>query len=188
MPASWALTDDGSGVGRRSAVDASAIFAGCHAEPEMEAQAPCRLPAAERPRHFGPVALLLRCALQTPDLASNVATSGIGSRNVRSPGGARPSNLTGAELLRPRSHGSDHEQVQPALRCEQHPRSSRPPVAGSQVVPAGFGNGNTFPQVYDSAGSLHVRGCHRRLLSRGKGTRLRRASKEVRRFLLFRSG
>ncbi|HEU4810470.1 MAG TPA: TonB-dependent receptor, partial [Sphingomicrobium sp.] len=27
-----------------------------------------------------------------------------------------------------------------------------PPVAGSQVVPAGFGNGNTFPQVYDSLG------------------------------------
>jgi outer membrane receptor protein involved in Fe transport len=29
---------------------------------------------------------------------------------------------------------------------------SDPPVAGSQVVPAGFGNGNTFPQVYDSLG------------------------------------
>ena len=27
-----------------------------------------------------------------------------------------------------------------------------PPVAGSQAVPAGFGNGNTFPQVYDSLG------------------------------------
>jgi outer membrane receptor protein involved in Fe transport len=27
-----------------------------------------------------------------------------------------------------------------------------PPLAGGQVVPAGFGNGNTFPQVYDSLG------------------------------------
>ena len=27
-----------------------------------------------------------------------------------------------------------------------------PPVAGSQVVGAGFGNGNTYPQVYDSLG------------------------------------
>jgi outer membrane receptor protein involved in Fe transport len=27
-----------------------------------------------------------------------------------------------------------------------------PPVAGQQTVPAGFGNGNTFPQVYDSLG------------------------------------
>jgi outer membrane receptor protein involved in Fe transport len=27
-----------------------------------------------------------------------------------------------------------------------------PPVAGSQVIPAGFGNGNTFPQVYDALG------------------------------------
>ena len=27
-----------------------------------------------------------------------------------------------------------------------------PPVAGSQVVAAPFGNGNTFPQVYDSLG------------------------------------
>ena len=27
-----------------------------------------------------------------------------------------------------------------------------PPVAGQQVIPAGFGNGNTFPQVYDSLG------------------------------------
>ncbi|MBA3511924.1 TonB-dependent receptor [Sphingomonas sp.] len=27
-----------------------------------------------------------------------------------------------------------------------------PPVAGQQVVPAGFGNGNTFPQVYDALG------------------------------------
>ncbi len=27
-----------------------------------------------------------------------------------------------------------------------------PPIAGAQVVPAGFGNGNTFPQVYDSLG------------------------------------
>jgi outer membrane receptor protein involved in Fe transport len=29
---------------------------------------------------------------------------------------------------------------------------TEPPVAGSQAVPAGFGNGNTFPQVYDSLG------------------------------------
>ena len=27
-----------------------------------------------------------------------------------------------------------------------------PPVAGGQVIPAGFGNGNTFPQVYDALG------------------------------------
>jgi iron complex outermembrane recepter protein len=27
-----------------------------------------------------------------------------------------------------------------------------PPVAGQQVIPAGFGNGNTYPQVYDSLG------------------------------------
>ncbi len=27
-----------------------------------------------------------------------------------------------------------------------------PPVAGQQVVPAGFGNGNTYPQVYDALG------------------------------------
>ncbi len=27
-----------------------------------------------------------------------------------------------------------------------------PPVAGSQIIPAGFGNGNTFPQVYDALG------------------------------------
>ncbi len=27
-----------------------------------------------------------------------------------------------------------------------------PPLAGQQVVPAGFGNGNTYPQVYDSLG------------------------------------
>jgi iron complex outermembrane receptor protein len=27
-----------------------------------------------------------------------------------------------------------------------------PPVAGGQVIPAGFGNGNTYPQVYDSLG------------------------------------
>ena len=27
-----------------------------------------------------------------------------------------------------------------------------PPVGGQEVVPAGFGNGNTFPQVYDSLG------------------------------------
>ena len=24
-----------------------------------------------------------------------------------------------------------------------------PPVAGGEVIPAGFGNGNTYPQVYD---------------------------------------
>jgi iron complex outermembrane receptor protein len=29
---------------------------------------------------------------------------------------------------------------------------TEPPVAGSQVVPAGFGNGNTYPQVYDALG------------------------------------
>lgn len=29
---------------------------------------------------------------------------------------------------------------------------SNPPVAGGQVIPAGFGNGNTYPQVYDSLG------------------------------------
>ncbi|MES2000958.1 MAG: TonB-dependent receptor [Pseudomonadota bacterium] len=29
---------------------------------------------------------------------------------------------------------------------------SDPPVAGGQVIPAGFGNGNTYPQVYDSLG------------------------------------
>ena len=28
----------------------------------------------------------------------------------------------------------------------------QPPLAGSQVVPAGFGNGNTYPQVYDALG------------------------------------
>ncbi|MEA1072645.1 TonB-dependent receptor plug domain-containing protein [Sphingomonas sp. LY160] len=28
----------------------------------------------------------------------------------------------------------------------------RPPLGGGQVIPAGFGNGNTFPQVYDSLG------------------------------------
>ncbi len=27
-----------------------------------------------------------------------------------------------------------------------------PPVAGGEVIPAGFGNGNTYPQVYDSLG------------------------------------
>jgi len=27
-----------------------------------------------------------------------------------------------------------------------------PPVAGSQAIPAGFGNGNTYPQVYDALG------------------------------------
>jgi outer membrane receptor protein involved in Fe transport len=27
-----------------------------------------------------------------------------------------------------------------------------PPVAGGQAIPAGFGNGNTYPQVYDSLG------------------------------------
>jgi len=27
-----------------------------------------------------------------------------------------------------------------------------PPLAGGQVIPAGFGNGNTFPQVYDALG------------------------------------
>ena len=27
-----------------------------------------------------------------------------------------------------------------------------PPVAGGEVVPAGFGNGNTYPQVYDALG------------------------------------
>lgn len=27
-----------------------------------------------------------------------------------------------------------------------------PPVAGQQVIPAGFGNGNTYPQVYDALG------------------------------------
>jgi outer membrane receptor protein involved in Fe transport len=27
-----------------------------------------------------------------------------------------------------------------------------PPVAGQQTIPAGFGNGNTFPQVYDALG------------------------------------
>jgi outer membrane receptor protein involved in Fe transport len=27
-----------------------------------------------------------------------------------------------------------------------------PPVAGGQVIPAGFGNGNTYPQVYDALG------------------------------------
>jgi outer membrane receptor protein involved in Fe transport len=29
---------------------------------------------------------------------------------------------------------------------------SEPPVAGGEVIPAGFGNGNTFPQVYDALG------------------------------------
>jgi iron complex outermembrane receptor protein len=29
---------------------------------------------------------------------------------------------------------------------------TEPPIAGSQVVPAGFGNGNTYPQVYDALG------------------------------------
>lgn len=29
---------------------------------------------------------------------------------------------------------------------------TQPPVAGGQVIPAGSGNGNTFPQVYDSLG------------------------------------
>ena len=29
---------------------------------------------------------------------------------------------------------------------------SEPPVAGGQVIPAGFGNGNTYPQVYDAMG------------------------------------
>ncbi|MEO8455917.1 MAG: TonB-dependent receptor [Sphingomicrobium sp.] len=28
----------------------------------------------------------------------------------------------------------------------------QPPLAGSQVIPAGFGNGNTYPQVYDALG------------------------------------
>ena len=28
----------------------------------------------------------------------------------------------------------------------------QPPLAGGQVIPAGFGNGNTFPQVYDALG------------------------------------
>ena len=28
----------------------------------------------------------------------------------------------------------------------------QPPVAGGQVIPAGFGNGNTYPQVYDALG------------------------------------
>ncbi len=27
-----------------------------------------------------------------------------------------------------------------------------PPVAGGEVIPAGFGNGNTYPQVYDALG------------------------------------
>jgi outer membrane receptor protein involved in Fe transport len=27
-----------------------------------------------------------------------------------------------------------------------------PPLAGSQAIPAGFGNGNTYPQVYDALG------------------------------------
>ena len=27
-----------------------------------------------------------------------------------------------------------------------------PPIAGSQAIPAGFGNGNTYPQVYDALG------------------------------------
>jgi iron complex outermembrane recepter protein len=29
---------------------------------------------------------------------------------------------------------------------------SDPPIAGSQAIPAGFGNGNTYPQVYDALG------------------------------------
>ena len=28
----------------------------------------------------------------------------------------------------------------------------QPPLAGGQVIPAGFGNGNTYPQVYDALG------------------------------------
>ena len=33
-----------------------------------------------------------------------------------------------------------------------------PPVAGGQVIPAGFGNGNTFPQVYDALGRYFFAG------------------------------
>ena len=33
-----------------------------------------------------------------------------------------------------------------------------PPLAGGQVIPAGFGNGNTFPQVYDSLGRYFFAG------------------------------
>ena len=29
---------------------------------------------------------------------------------------------------------------------------SEPPIAGGEVIPAGFGNGNTYPQVYDALG------------------------------------
>ena len=33
-----------------------------------------------------------------------------------------------------------------------------PPLAGGQVIPAGFGNGNTFPQVYDALGRYFFAG------------------------------
>ena len=34
----------------------------------------------------------------------------------------------------------------------QNVLDSDPPVAGGEVIPAGFGNGNTYPQVYDALG------------------------------------
>ena len=84
-----------------------------HSEPEMEAQAPCRLPATERPRPFWPVALLLRCPLQHQPWRPWL-------RHRSQPDPGQP-ETAGEELLRPRDDGADHEQVQPALRCQQHP-------------------------------------------------------------------
>lgn len=35
---------------------------------------------------------------------------------------------------------------------------AEPPVAGQEVIPAGFGNGNTYPQVYDALGRYFFAG------------------------------
>ena len=104
--------------------------------------------------HLGPVALLL-VGQERRARASDCDISATGDLHRQRRAGQREDH--GAELLRPGADG-------PARRTSYNFRlgannilDKEPPIVGGEVSNAPFGNGNTFPQVYDALGRYPVR-------------------------------